>query len=224
MEIEIKLVVFALASAGIGTISWPMLRKSETHGFSRFFAWEVILILFLLNVDYWFREPFSPVHIFSWVFLFASLYLILRGVQLFRQAGRLDDRRMDPTLIGIEKTTHLVTSGIYGRIRHPFYSSLLFLAWGICLKHVFWGSLLLAAATTILLVITARKEEAEDIRFLGRHTRITCSGQRCSFPLFSREVSMGFQAKNLKGSILKIILSIDANRMEISYNSLLWFG
>ncbi len=171
MVIEIKLIVFVLASAGIGTISWPTLRKSETHGFFRFFVWEVILILFLLNVDYWFREPFSLVHIFSWVFLFASLYLILRAVQLFRQAGRLDDRRVDPTLIGIEKTTRLVTSGIYGHIRHPFYSSLLFLAWGICLKHVFWGSLLLAGLATILLVITARKEEAEDIRFFGEAYR-----------------------------------------------------
>ena len=72
-------------------------------------------------------------------------------------------------MVGIEKTTELVTTGVYHYIRHPFYSSLLFLGWGILLKNVNWIGILLAVLTTILLIITARKEEIENIQFFGEN-------------------------------------------------------
>ena len=76
-------------------------------------------------------------------------------------------RRNDPSLVGIEKTTRLVTADIYRYIRHPFYSSLLFLAWGIFFKHFSWLGLALAAAATACLVLTAKREEQENIGFFG---------------------------------------------------------
>jgi protein-S-isoprenylcysteine O-methyltransferase Ste14 len=69
--------------------------------------------------------------------------------------------------VGIEKTTELVTTGVYRYIRHPFYSSLLFLGWGILFKKLSWIGVLLAVLTTIFLIITARKEEIENIQFFG---------------------------------------------------------
>jgi protein-S-isoprenylcysteine O-methyltransferase Ste14 len=48
----------------------------------------------------------------------------------------------------IEKTTILVTTGAYRYIRHPLYSSLLFLAWGIFFKAPSWPGGLLALAAT----------------------------------------------------------------------------
>jgi len=69
--------------------------------------------------------------------------------------------------VGIEKTTELVTTGVYGYIRHPFYSSLLFLAWGIFFKHITWVGIVLGIIITILLFITAQKEEIENIAFFG---------------------------------------------------------
>jgi protein-S-isoprenylcysteine O-methyltransferase Ste14 len=47
------------------------------------------------------------------------------------------------------------------------YSSLFFLAWGIFFKTPSWLDALLSVVATLLLVATARVEEAENIRFFG---------------------------------------------------------
>jgi len=162
-----KIILFVFASIGIVWVSRASLRDLQNHGFYRFFSWEIILILFLLNMDYWFVDPFSVRQIFSWLFLTISLVLILQGVRLFRQKGRIDQNRTDPALVGVEKTTQLVTTGVYHYIRHPFYSSLLFLGWGIMLKNVTGIGLLLAILNTAFLIITARLEEGENIQYFG---------------------------------------------------------
>jgi protein-S-isoprenylcysteine O-methyltransferase Ste14 len=69
--------------------------------------------------------------------------------------------------VSIEKTTQLVMAGIYRYIRHPICSSLLFLAWGVCFKHPAWLPLGLAVIATCCLIMTARKEEAENLRYFG---------------------------------------------------------
>ena len=127
MTFEYKVTIFVLASICIIWVSRSSLRNFHSHGFYRYFAWEIILVLFLINVNYWFLDPFSLSQILSWIFLLISLVLIIRGVQLLQEKGKLDDKRNDPSLVGFEKTTELVTTGIYHYIRHPFYSSLLFL-------------------------------------------------------------------------------------------------
>ena len=167
MTVMLKIIIFVLATICITWVSRSSLRNVQAHGFYRFFAWETILILFLMNMNYWFVDPFSIRQIISWSFLIVSLVLIYQGVQLFRRQGKLDQERNDPALVGIEKTTELVTTGVYHYIRHPFYSSLLFLGWGILFKNVSWIGVLLAVLTTILLIITARKEEIENIQFFG---------------------------------------------------------
>jgi|SRR5665648_1156144 len=120
-----------------------------------------------MNINYWFVEPLRMVHILSWIFLIISLALIISGVQTFRKKGNIDGRRNDQSLVAIEKTTTLVTSGIYRYIRHPFYSSLLFLGWGILLKNITLIGLLFSGCITIFLFITAGKEEVENKRFFG---------------------------------------------------------
>lgn len=182
MPMASKAVIFIAATLGLVWISRSSLRDFQAHGFYRFFSWEVILILFLMNVDYWFVDPFSLRQIVSWVFLVAALLLIIEGVRLFRARGRLDQNRDDTGLVGIEKTTELVTTGIYRYIRHPFYSSLLFLGWGIALKHITWISLLLAVVNTSLLIITAKKEEAENLRYFGHRYREYMADTRMFVP------------------------------------------
>lgn len=167
MALVYKIIVFVLATIGITWVSRSSLRDVRHHGFYRFFSWEIILILFLINMDDWFLDPFSLRQIFSWSFLTISLVLILQGVRLFRRKGHIDRDRQDPTLVGVEKTTQLVTTGVYHYIRHPFYSSLLFLGWGILLKHVSWIAVLLAVVNTALLIVTARIEEGENTRYFG---------------------------------------------------------
>lgn len=167
----IKLIIFAVGTVSIVWVSRSSLRDNQSHGFYRFLSWETILILFVLNVNHWIIDPFSIRQILSWIFLIISLVLIYQGVQLFHRKGSIDQERDDPNLVGIEKTTELVTAGVYHYIRHPFYSSLLFLGWGIFLKNVSWLGIILAIINTVLLVITAQKEEKENIEFFGEGYR-----------------------------------------------------
>lgn len=156
-----------VGTIGIVWVSRLSLKDIKSHGFYRFFAWEIILIMFAINVRYWFKDPFSIKQIIAWSLLIISLVLIFQGVKLLRQKGQIDRDRDDPSLVAIEKTTELVTSGVYRYIRHPFYSSLLFLTWGILFKQTTWVILGLAIAATIFLAITAKKEESENIVYFG---------------------------------------------------------
>ena len=164
----LKLGIFVLVSAGFAYISRASLPVLRSHGFYRFFAWECILALFLLNMESWFRAPFSVPQIVSWLLLFVSAFLVIHGVYLLRRIGKPDDTREEAPLLGFEKTTALVVEGAYRYIRHPLYSSLLFLAWGIFFKDVTsWAGLALAAAATFFLTLTGRAEEGENVRFFG---------------------------------------------------------
>jgi protein-S-isoprenylcysteine O-methyltransferase Ste14 len=167
MILVYKLVGFILATIGIIWVSRASLRDIRHHGFYRFFSWEIVLILFLMNVDDWFVDPFSLRQILSWSFLVISLVLISQGIWLFRKKGNIDSDRRDPALVGVEKTTKLVTTGVYHYIRHPFYSSLLSLGWGVLLKNPSWIGVLLALANTACLTVTAKIEEGENIQYFG---------------------------------------------------------
>ena len=171
MQVQYKVILFVLISLEIIWVSRSSLKNAKNHGFYRFFAWEIILILFLMNMEQWFVDPFRVSQLVSWVFLIVSLLLIVEGVRLFKRKGRLNQERDGPALVGIEKTTELVTTGIYHYLRHPFYSSLLFLCWGIFFKNISFIGTVLAILTTLLLLITAKKEEIENLRFFGEKYR-----------------------------------------------------
>ena len=163
----VRLALFLFISAGLVYFSRAALRQPGSHGFWRFFAWECILGMFLLNVPRWFEEPFSPRQLVAWFLLLVSAFLVLHAVYILRRYGRAGRQREDAALIGFEKTTQLVTKGAYGYIRHPMYSSLLFLTWGIFCKDPGWVAGVLAIVATGLLIATARADEAECIRFFG---------------------------------------------------------
>jgi len=54
-----KIISFAVVTIGLIYISRASLNKPRSHGFYRFFAWEAIIVSFLLNVEYWFINPFT---------------------------------------------------------------------------------------------------------------------------------------------------------------------
>jgi protein-S-isoprenylcysteine O-methyltransferase Ste14 len=144
------------------------LRNPRSHGFYRFFAWERILGLFLLNVNDWFHTPFAWNQLVSWTLLFASFLPLGFGIHALRTKGKpVDQRESGPSLMIFEKTTQLVTDGIYKFIRHPLYCSLLILTWGILFKHPDLTALILAFTASAFLVFTAKADEAECIRFFG---------------------------------------------------------
>lgn len=161
-------ILFAAGSLVILAISWKPLHKPGSHGFFRFFAWEGILGLFLINAKFWFYRPFSWNQIIAWFLLFVSLIPLGFGVHSLRTRGKPASKREgDTSLLAFEMTTELVTTGIYHYIRHPLYSSLFLLTWGIFFKSPSVFAVALAGFSTVFLVLTAKADEAECTQFFG---------------------------------------------------------
>ena len=163
-----RTIIFIIGSIVLIYISRASLHQPRSHGFYRFFAWEAMLGLFLLNVTAWFRNPFAWYQLISWILLFGCIVPLIFGVQALRARGKpTENREGDPSLLAFEKTTALVTTGIYHYIRHPLYSSLFLLAWGIFFKFPsWWGGVLVLVACAFLL-LTAKADEAECTKFFG---------------------------------------------------------
>lgn len=182
MLVTAKIIIFLLFSGVILRISWVSLPHPRSHGFFRAFAWEIMLVLFLLNLDKWFRDPLSPFQIISWLLLVICIFPAGLGVWQLSRMGKPDASRSDTPMMSFEKTTQLVTTGIYRSIRHPLYSSLLLLNWGIFFKDPTWLGIILALAATLFLVATAKTEEGENLRFFGPEYRVYMERTRMFIP------------------------------------------
>ena len=194
----IRVALFAASVLALAWVSRRPLREPDSHGFPRFFAWVAIVALLLLNfrgIGAWFADPLSPRQIASWTLLFGSLFFLVPAVALLRSRGRLGSpgspgpaggaaaagREGEP-LYAFERTSALVTTGVYRYVRHPMYASLLWLAWGVFFKRPTAVGAGLAAAATAFLWLTARAEEAEDIAFFGDAYREYMRRTRCFVP------------------------------------------
>ncbi len=170
----LRITVFAVATLALAVVSRRSLRSFSSHGFYRFLAWEAILGLVLVNFrgfSAWFGDPLAPRQVASWILLAASLAVVVPGVHGLRTRGRpvkVDERA---ELLALERTTELVTTGVFAYIRHPLYASLLFLAWGVFFKRPGVAAGVLALTATAFLFATARVEEAEDLRYYGERYR-----------------------------------------------------
>lgn len=155
----LKITIFILASFLLIVLSRNSLKSCRSHGFFRFFAFESILILVLLNVDSWFHNPFSFQQIISWLLLLTSIFLVIHGFYLLRIVGKPRQN--------FEDTTALVKVGAFKYIRHPLYSSLFVGAWGASLKQISVGSIVLVLLTTGFLIASAKVEEEENLNKFG---------------------------------------------------------
>ena len=162
-----NVILFIVGTIALIVLSRKSLMSPRSHGFYRFFVWEILLVMLLLNVRTWFQNPFVWHQLVSWVLLFGSIVPVILGLRLLRQVGEQDAGRKDASLIGWEKTSKLVTVGLYRYIRHPMYSSLLLLGWGMFFKSLSWLDAGLAILCTIFLVATARVEERENTKYFG---------------------------------------------------------
>ncbi len=160
-------LVFAIGSVPILWVSRGSLRGRDAHGFYRFFAFEAILALVVLNAPAWFDDPLAARQLVAWALLLASLVLAVHGFYLLRRLGRPDHSIADPTRLGVEKTTRLVRVGAYHFIRHPLYASLLALAWGAFLKGPSWPAAVFLAVASAAIYLTARVEERENLGNFG---------------------------------------------------------
>ena len=170
-SVAIRIVIFALGTVGLLYLSRRSLAHPSSHGFPRFFAFEAVLALILLNLPSWFVRPGSLLQILSWGLLSVSLALVVWGVILLHRLGGSGSREEESPHFAWERTESLVTSGIYRFIRHPMYASLFYLAWGAFLKDVSAPAAVLAVLATVALTLTARVEEGENLERFGEEYR-----------------------------------------------------
>lgn len=167
----IRFLVFTALSVPIIWVSRRSLPHPASHGFWRFFAFEATLALVVLNAARWFADPFAVRQLASWFLLSFSLLVLVWGFVLLRRLGGFSPIVEASTTFGWENTGSLVTTGIYRYIRHPLYSSLLFLAWGAVLKSVTVSTLLLGVLASLALAATAKAEETENMVRFGQEYR-----------------------------------------------------
>jgi protein-S-isoprenylcysteine O-methyltransferase Ste14 len=144
--------------------SWFLsIRFERYHGIARFFAFESVFVLILLNFRVWFFEPFSLHQVLSWILLISSIWPVVSGYLLLKQLGK-------PT-VNFENTSKLVKSGIYGYIRHPLYLSVFLFGTGVMLKRPATLQIVLGLINMVAVYITARIEEQEMIAKFGDEYR-----------------------------------------------------
>jgi protein-S-isoprenylcysteine O-methyltransferase Ste14 len=157
-------IVLIAGTLFIVLFSWFLsIRYKRYHGIARFFAFESVFILVLLNHKIWFSNPFSLLQVISWILLILSAYVVITGYLLLKRKGK-------PS-VNFENTSLLVRSGIYGYIRHPLYLSIFLLGTGIVLKDPGPVQLVLGAINLIAVWVTARIEEMEMVEKFGDEYR-----------------------------------------------------
>ena len=180
----LRLIVFVIGSFVIIWVSRRSLCRPRSHGFPRLFAFEAILALIIINSPHWFVSPLSTTQLVSWLFLALSILLVVWGFALLRRLGEFVLPSGESPIDEWESTRILVTNGIYRYIRHPMYSSLLFLAWGAFLKSVTTSTFVLTCLATLALYVTAKFEEAENLARFGDEYRQYMRQTRLFVPFF----------------------------------------
>jgi protein-S-isoprenylcysteine O-methyltransferase Ste14 len=153
-----------IGSIFIALFSWFLsIRYKRYHGIARFFAFESVFVLVLLNYKVWFINPFSPLHQVSWVLLILSVYVVITGYLLLKRKGKPDTN--------FENTSVLVKTGIYGYIRHPLYLSIFLFGTGVMFKDPGKIQIILGVINLIAIYFTALIEEREMIAKFGDEYR-----------------------------------------------------
>jgi len=149
-----SIVILTVATIANCFFTWKFsIKAKRPHGIPRFFAFESIIVLLLLNIPFWFERPFVWNQMISWILLVLSLVFAILGFLFLQVIGK--------PCGDIENTSKLVTVGLYRYIRHPMYASLLFLGTGIFLKDISIYAVFLALINAAALTATAKREEKE---------------------------------------------------------------
>lgn len=172
----VNLVVLITGTLSLIYLSWIVsIKEKRYHGIYRFFSFESIFLIIFMNFPVWFRNVLTTQQIISWILLLGSLIFAIWGVVLLYRMGK-------PTEGHLERTTKVVTTGLYGYIRHPLYLSLILLGSGAMLKDPGYIQIILALISFIALVLTAGVEEKEMIKKFGDEYREYMKKTKMFFP------------------------------------------
>lgn len=155
-----EIVILVVATIALAVFNWEFSIKARRfHGVYRFFSFEAILVLILLNWRFWFFDPFAWNQIVSWILLVGSIPLAVGGFRLLRIVGKPEGQ--------FENTTKLVTVGLYRYIRHPLYGSLILVGLGASFKQISPLGIVLALVNLGAMIATAKTEEKEMVQRFG---------------------------------------------------------
>lgn len=159
--------LFLLLSCVLAWVCRRQLINPRCHGFYRFFAFEGILWLWLSALPLWHHQLISVAQSVSLLLMVAALALVISGVLGLRRYGGVSERQDAEENFRFENTSTLVTQGIFAHIRHPMYSALLLLNWGLVFKRPELDAIAIALGVSVALYLTARTEERENHAFFG---------------------------------------------------------
>ncbi|WP_439133123.1 methyltransferase family protein [Pseudomaricurvus sp.] len=161
-------LIFLIVSGILLVICRHQLLNPRCHGFYRFFAFEGILALALLNIQFDDRDLLSPMRLISGALMLSSLAVVIISLRQLKQAGQA--KRQDaPENFTFENTLQLITDGVYGYVRHPMYTSLLLLGWGLFFQDPSLLSAAIATEVSLFLICTILAEEKENRQFFGEN-------------------------------------------------------
>ena len=98
----VKYLIFAVLTILAILVTGKNLYNTESRKFYRFLVFESILILFLLNISYWFINPFSLAQVISWLTLCLAGYMVICGFIMIIKVGKPKGH--------LENTTKLIKS------------------------------------------------------------------------------------------------------------------
>jgi protein-S-isoprenylcysteine O-methyltransferase Ste14 len=159
MSVAAWITLAVLTLANLWFNWWISLRQRRFHGIFRLVSFECIILLAILQIPVWFRDPLSWYQVLSWILLTGSALVAFLGFYTFYRKGKPSDR--------MEETTILIKTGLYRTIRHPLYLSLIILGFGVLMKDPGGLQIALAIINLIAMYGTARTEERELIRKFG---------------------------------------------------------
>ena len=171
----IKGIIFLVVSSVIVAKFRKELFAFRRHGPYMFVAAEGLLVLFILNGGFMFRDPLVLRQIVSWMLMLISAGLAILGFYALKKYGE--------AAADWEDTTRVVQEGIFRHIRHPLYVSLMFLSSGIFLKDLSLSAGLAFVATFGFLVAASIVEEGENMARFGDQYRQYMLGTKRYVPL-----------------------------------------
>lgn len=159
------ILVFFLGALAIAASTYRHFSNPESYGFFRALALLALWAVFVISLPWWFRDMLSARQVASWIVMATGFILGISALFLLLAARSHDTAtsRTGPS----SQPSHLVTSGPYRYVRHPFYASLILVAWGMVIKSGSWLAAFSALLATGLLYLSARAEEDANIDRFG---------------------------------------------------------
>ena len=74
-----KEILFLLISLPVIFFSFRSIIRPHTHGFVRFFGWEIMIWIYLTVKPFWFVNIFTFHQIISWILLAISVFFAVKG-------------------------------------------------------------------------------------------------------------------------------------------------